>query len=1269
MRKLERLSKAADIHKVQIILLQETHILREDNDTLKSSLPNFTWFFCEGTGRSRGVAIGILKSMLRDHDNTICERDNEGRWINVNVKLSNGKFSITSLYLPEKLQIDTLNILSSSVISREDSHMIVGGDFNIDPVRDTNMSDFFFNWFDVNNLLLLDNPFPTWGGTSRIDHMSIDSNLSFSGCDLEVIPGNANDHSILLTKCSNDRADAIRFPLKRIDDRYASSSILHRDTIERLGHYRDEMDPAEYLINFIKTAHSSIVSNSKFIVNNEDAQDMNALLAALDTSDYIDLPENLKVHKLIAPIVKKLKLLKVGKRKKRKRWKSELRQMIAKFRKEKGIDIRHLLPNEQPKLPKFRNKNFFRLITNTAKVIEDPLERDRMIGDYWAKLFNSKRLFDTAELQKLIDMHPKLPENVPSDYKVDIKRLRKIFSKAYKSSQGPDGTPFSLLTSSFPLLEEVWIKLIENMAKGGFVWPKEFTNGLLFLLPKGEGDIEVRDFRPISVTNAIYRLTMKYWAKEMATTIEPIISPNQKALLKNRSIYQAVRDIADEFYNRIANMKDTIFVQTDFAKAFDFVNRDTLRKAMEGLNVPLHLRNVAEIALLDSDVTIANSSPKAKSFKSVTGVRQGCPLSPLLYLIIVDLLVFQLMKIPEVVVGASYADDNGLIINSCKGLDKILKAIRRYEKATGAELNMAKSSIIYFLRKGLHLPYEWREIQIKEKSTYLGLPIMLHPSVEELWRDTLAKINITAGFIRNSKLTPSQRIPLINTYIISQLQYKAHFNLIQNKEVNAIWNAIRRCLGIKCSMSQQALSQRYCVLELKPSVIDPLVRNIAILASSPIKGNEYKMTSPFSSSYQRVLALTNMNQIITNNSTKSNLFSTLSDKAKFAAYYKKVQPKNCVNNLYNIMMKAGPKVTPFNLLNDLSINNILASYYLQRNLRHATNNQWRNAYIFYLNKAAPLNSKINYVCPSHPASCNYCGAVRQTHKHILSECSVASWIYSNPLNSQIWPKNQSDLLCVEKNLSKEEVNLRLKIFHILYTYNFKHSNLSEFTSYATNECRNTIKDLEERKRRAAPKSKDSEKRNPPECTTTFSLFCDGSVNPNLLNGGFGYSIQRNRVEVKAYCCSLSNHTINEAEGTGLINGLYDAHNMGIKRITAFSDSKIVIGLCNDEGVCTSPNLYHIYVHIQKLKEMFEEIHFKHTYRDFNTRADVLAFTACNNPSMCDQIIKDFNAPRPANVVTEPFPHLATMSKKQMTKNQTAMSLTRVPTSKFFGLGV
>ena len=83
-------------------------------------------------------------------------------------------------------------------------------------------------------------------------------------------------------------------------------------------------------------------------------------------------------------------------------------------------------------------------------------------------------------------------------------------------------------------------------------------------------------------------------------------------------------------------------------------------------------------------------------------------------------------------------------------------------------------------------------------------------------------------------------------------------------------------------------------------------------------------------------------------------------------------------------------------------------------------------------------------------------------------------------------------------------------------------------------------------------------------------------------------------------------TNNEAEYTGLIIGLKDAINLGIKDLIVEGDSLLVINQMNGIYKVKSENLIELYKEATSLKNQFDYILFKHIYRSSNKRADELS---------------------------------------------------------------
>jgi ribonuclease HI len=1230
----------ASVNNADVVLFQETHSSIADALNLLRHNHHYWWTICEGDGRSRGVITGLKKSKFdKPHPQSIT-RDRIGRWCCITTPSRDGTlYQISNFYLPHFIQELTMKEFDHRVPLIRDAIQIAGGDFN----HDSRRSDFSWlhDWADKRSSHFIFNEIPTWRNTSIIDHICIDDRLPSNEVELAVLPGNGHDHSIVLFKCSKDKANKTLFPNPRIDDRFAKSSVVHNEAIFRIGERPPGADPLEYLIKFVNTSRDIIVSDAKIIDKEADRDELNALVRCLRVHPS-QVSANDKKFPSVASAIEAMKNVHCSKKKFLVKWKSFIRVSISDFRKEYGIPINHLFPKKTPKLPRFHATKNYVLVDHNRVVIEEGEKAAAALHSTWKNILGKKRNWNRDILDSLIDAHPKLFGPFPQEHEVNTTLLDEILQANYSSSQGDDGTPFSLLTSSYHLLRDTWIEFIRNMAKGFYCQHSELGNTLLNLIPKKEGMIETSDFRPIAVTNTIYRIAMKYWAKVIAEIVEPLISEPQRALLRGRTIHQAVTAVHDTFVNRVHNRLDTIFLQTDFSKAFDYVNRKALIRTLKRLNLPSFIINVARTALADNRMTLVSSNPQ--SFRGVTGVRQGCPVSPLLYLIIVDLLVHQLKDIDGIICIQAYADDNGLILDGVRALPKIFYTIKVYEAATGAELNVKKSSMMGWTKKRISIPREWKDINIVDESKYLGITIAKIPSSRKTWGDAINKISNAASFIKKTRCGFRMKIELINTYIVPTLQYISSFALMDFEVQKCIWGHIRRCLGSK-GMSRHVLITKFQSLSIKPAIMDPYCRNIASLLSKPPSDHKGPI-SPHSIQFTRLVALKHFKEIVKDSDPAGFMYELLGDRERFFQWASKVGWKKVCLNIYNLCVYSPRHPIIPNLFNDLQLSHPLALYWVPRNIRFISNPNHKNAFILLLNKCWATDSKIDAINRDREVGvCKFCRRTKMTHKHLIAECDVIEWVYGNPLGHPLWPKSPSDILCCTRPLSANEVKVRAAILHCIFTGLQTDLNGPSLTNHIAAVLRAMLKDIDERKSNWKEKEVPKKHREkPPLSKYAHEMFFDGSADPNNLNGGYGYSILVNGNEVVAHGEALGNCTINEAEGLGAINGMRAALGRGILELSVKGDSKTIINMCEEDAPCLSPNLFWIYCEIQRLRKLFSGIEFIFTPREYNSRADVVAFTSCNAIECLPEITKEFTIVRPQRADPKITPHILPVPK-------------------------
>jgi ribonuclease HI len=128
----------------------------------------------------------------------------------------------------------------------------------------------------------------------------------------------------------------------------------------------------------------------------------------------------------------------------------------------------------------------------------------------------------------------------------------------------------------------------------------------------------------------------------------------------------------------------------------------------------------------------------------------------------------------------------------------------------------------------------------------------------------------------------------------------------------------------------------------------------------------------------------------------------------------------------------------------------------------------------------------------------------------------------------------------------------------------------------------------------------------------YLLQFDGCSKGNPGKAGSGAVIYKNKTELWGKSLFVGNkNTNNEAEYTGLIIGLEEAIDMGIKNLCVEGDSLLVINQMTGKYKVKSENLILLYDQAKELEKKFDVIIYNHIYRNLNKRADELSNLALN----------------------------------------------------------
>lgn len=146
------------------------------------------------------------------------------------------------------------------------------------------------------------------------------------------------------------------------------------------------------------------------------------------------------------------------------------------------------------------------------------------------------------------------------------------------------------------------------------------------------------DFRPISLLNILVKIMTKILANRLQTLMPSLIHKNQYAFIKVRSIHDFLAWALEYLHLCHQSSNDIIILKLDFEKVFDEVEHNLMIQIMKHKGfLERWLSWMSLIFGSGTSVVFLNGVP-GKVFHCNRGVRQGDPLSPLLFVLDADFL-------------------------------------------------------------------------------------------------------------------------------------------------------------------------------------------------------------------------------------------------------------------------------------------------------------------------------------------------------------------------------------------------------------------------------------------------------------------------------------------------------------------------------------------------------------------------------------------------------------------------------------------------------
>ena len=163
--------------------------------------------------------------------------------------------------------------------------------------------------------------------------------------------------------------------------------------------------------------------------------------------------------------------------------------------------------------------------------------------------------------------------------------------------------------------------------------------GIIKLIPKKEADLKIlKNWRPLSLLNCDYKIAAKSIANRIQSTLPKLINNDQTGFIKGRFIGENIR-LIDSIINYTNDQSiPGLILLLDFEKAFDTLEWSFVEKTLQHYGFGPSIQKWIQTLYCDIESGVMNNGWMSECFKIERGVRQGCPLSPYLFVLSVEVL-------------------------------------------------------------------------------------------------------------------------------------------------------------------------------------------------------------------------------------------------------------------------------------------------------------------------------------------------------------------------------------------------------------------------------------------------------------------------------------------------------------------------------------------------------------------------------------------------------------------------------------------------------
>ena len=793
-------------HKIDILLVQE-HNIRKRDVICKELNELYHILINLSVAHNGGTAIFIDKRLNCNIRNN--EMSADGRIISANLDFYGKPLHIINVYAPSGgKNTDRDNFFQDDLVyyfRNSLDNSIIGGDFNcITSQRDSSSKSTHVSkalletfrslclkdvWFVDNRNRPIEYTYVRNNYGSRIDRMYV-KNLSKFTNNVKVCHVNFSDHS-----CVQMSLDMPNVP--KVGKFYWKLNVSLLDNENIKTSFKKEWDRLKLMINrydnindwwefcakkHIKTffIHQGKIENQKkYGLLKYLEFSLNRLYNKNNISSNIDYSKvkaiKNRISNIKAEILEGVKI------------RSRVDEQL------KGETVSTFLIQKQAQIKK---KQLVTEIVSEANIVDNLDEGvvlntkdsiEHYIRKYFEKLYEEETFDENEQKYFLEFINEKLNETDRDLLRIEVTEkeiLIAIKGLSTNKSPGNDGIPVEFYSKFWEIIRVEMTQVIKNIIQGTLLRDSQ-RKAILTLIPKG-GDLKlIKSLRPLSLICCDVKIVSKILANRIKPFMNELISDSQYCV-NGRTITDCNTELRDILYYYGENNSTGAVINLDWEKAFDRVNWDFLIKIMKKMGFPEFIINWVNVLHTNIQSACMINGNITRPFDIKKGVRQGCPMSMIFYVIFQEPLYIAITKCKTIIPPSlpsnerkklGYADGTSIIVKNDEGFINAFKLIDKFQKASNSRLNLKKTKVYGFGDWENRVNWPIKDLKIEmEYFTTLGITFSCKYdiSINKTWQMIVTKIKNRIPMIRDRYFTVYQKSVIVNSLLSSKIWYAAH---------------------------------------------------------------------------------------------------------------------------------------------------------------------------------------------------------------------------------------------------------------------------------------------------------------------------------------------------------------------------------------------------------------------------------------------------------------------------------------------------------------